>query len=195
MCNSSSEGKNWTKTYVNRYLSNVPNPKFLDIGTGKGTYWDLLAQSYPNSHWTGVEAYQQYIDTYKLNDKYDLIFNEDARKLYSQDKDLSQLSYNIVFCGDVLEHMTKDEALALTGKITTCCELVIVSIPIIHWPQHGGPGHPDPNPYQEHVKDDWSHEEFMDTFNGHNSPKVIDWYKGVSIGVYVLAGDHYISKW
>lgn len=181
MCNSSSEGKAWTKNYLNRYLKNVPNPKFLDIGTGQGTYWRMLNSQYPNAHWTGVEAYKPYIEKYRLTEQYHTMHHADARDLYGKHVDVSQLQYHTIFCGDVLEHMTKEEAVALVKKLTSCTHLLIIAIPIIKWPQHD-----HTNIYQNHVKDDWTHQEVIETFTG-----IIDFYKGTSIGVYVIAGPHY----
>jgi len=184
MCNSSSEGKEWTKNYVHKYLRNVPNPKFLDIGTGQGTYFRMLNSGYPNAHWTGVEAYKPYIEKYRLMEQYHTMHNADATELYGKNINVSQLHYDVVFCGDVLEHMTKEKAVALVEKLTSCCGILIISIPIIKWPQHD-----DTNPFQIHVKDDWSHEEVLDSFHG-----VIDHSKGDSVGVYIVAGDRYTQK-
>jgi 2-polyprenyl-3-methyl-5-hydroxy-6-metoxy-1,4-benzoquinol methylase len=181
MCNSSNEGKDWTVKYLNRYLSNVPNPKFLDIGTGQGTYFRLLNSKYENAHWTGVEAYKPYIENYGLMEKYHTMHHADARELYGKHVDVSQLDYHTTFCGDVLEHMTKEQALALVEKLTLCSGIIVISIPIVKWPQHD-----HVNEFQNHVKDDWSHDEVMGTF-----PGIIDFYKGVSIGVYVIAGNRY----
>jgi len=184
MSNSSNEGKQWTERYVKRYLKDIPTPKFLDIGTGRGTYYRLLNQHFPNAQWTGVEGYKPYIEGFKLKDKYDIMHHADARELYGNNVDVSQLHYDVVFCGDVLEHMTKEQAVALVEKLRLCCGVLIISIPIIRWPQHD-----DVNPFQEHVKDDWSHEEVLDSFRG-----VIQYDQGVSIGVYIVAGDRYTQK-
>ena len=181
MCNSSQEGKDWTKRYVTKYVKDVQTPRFLDIGTGQGTYFNLLSKQFPDSHWTGVEAYKPYITSNKLEEKYHIMLNADARELYSMDRDLSELKYHVVFCGDVLEHMSKDAALALVKKLTTVCGILIIAIPIVKWPQHG-----DANPFQKHVKDDWSHQEVTESFSN-----IIDFYKGQKIGVYVVAGTRY----
>ena len=184
MCNSSSEGKQWTKEYVHRYLSENPHPKFLDIGTGQGTYYKMFHKRYPQAQWTGVEGYKPYIERYRLTEQYDILHHADARELYGKNIDVSQLHYDVVFCGDVLEHMTQDEAVALVKKLTSCCGILIISIPIVKWPQHD-----DINPFQIHVKDDWTHQEVLNSFQG-----VIQYNQGSSIGVYIVAGDRYTQK-
>jgi len=184
MSNSSNEGKLWIKDKVQGYLHNVPNPHFLDIGTGQGTYYRLLNQFYPNAKWTGVEGYKPYIEGFKLREKYDILHHADARELYGKNVDVSQLHYHVVFCGDVLEHMHKEEAIALVEKLTPVCGMLIISIPIIKWPQHD-----ESNPFQIHVKDDWSHKEVMDSFNG-----ITAFFVGSAIGVYIVAGDRYTTK-
>ena len=50
--------------------------------------------------------------------------------------------------GDILEHMTKEEAQDVMDKTLATSRLVLVSIPIIHYPQEPFEG----NPYQRHVK-------------------------------------------
>lgn len=184
MSNSSNEGKLWIKDKVQGYLHNVPNPQFLDIGTGQGTYYRLLNQFHPNAKWTGVEGYKPYIEGFKLREKYDVLHHADARELYGKNVDVSQLHYHVVFCGDVLEHMHKEEAIALVEKLTPVCGMLIISIPIIKWPQHD-----ESNPFQIHVKDDWSHKEVMDSFNG-----ITAFFVGSAIGVYIVAGDRYTTK-
>jgi 2-polyprenyl-3-methyl-5-hydroxy-6-metoxy-1,4-benzoquinol methylase len=184
MSNSSNEGKLWTKEKVQGYLHNVPDPQFLDIGTGQGTYYRLFNQYYPNAKWTGVEGYKPYIEGFKLREKYDVLHHADARELYGKNIDISQLHYHVVFCGDVLEHMTKEEAITLVEKLKSACGILIISIPIIKWPQHD-----ESNPFQIHVKDDWSHQEVMASFTD-----ITAFFVGSAIGVYIVAGDRFINK-
>ena len=68
--------------------------------------------------------------------------------------------FSVAIAGDVLEHMTKEEAILLVNHLLDHCKTVIISIPIIHMPQ----GELDHNPFEVHVKDDWSHEEVVNTW-------------------------------
>jgi hypothetical protein len=57
--------------------------------------------------------------------------------------------------------MTKEEAVAIWQSISKQARYAIISIPIVHYPQ----GHEHGNPYEEHVKDDWTTEEVLKTFS------------------------------
>ena len=136
--------------------------RVLDIGPGSGTYARLIKQHglAQTAHWTGVEIWKPYIERYQLDQLYDRILNQDARTLNWQ-----QLgNFDVTIAGDVLEHMTKSEAEALVNNILQHSRTLIVSIPICHMPQDD---HAYDNPYEAHVKDDWSHDEVMETW-GHN---------------------------
>jgi hypothetical protein len=65
-----------------------------------------------------------------------------------------------VIAGDVLEHMTKEEALTVISNLLPRCKYFIISIPIIKWPQDAVNG----NPFEIHVKDDWSDKEALESF-------------------------------
>jgi predicted SAM-dependent methyltransferase len=84
---------------------------------------------------------------------------------------------DLVIMGDVLEHIAKEEAVDLLNKVSKITRYAIISIPIIHYPQNEYEG----NPYEVHVKDDWTHEEVLDTFFGFEKT-----YKGGKIGCYLL---------
>jgi hypothetical protein len=56
--------------------------------------------------------------------------------------------------------MTKEEAIKLVENVLTNCQTLIISIPIVHMPQDEVNG----NPFEVHVKDDWSHDEVMSTW-------------------------------
>lgn len=137
--------------------------RVLDIGPGSGTYARLIRvenQLAPRAHWTAVEIWKPYIERYGLAEIYDTIINQDARRLDWK----TMLRFDVTIAGDVLEHMTKIEAIALVDNILTNSGILIVSIPIRHMPQDD---QAYDNPYEAHVKDDWSHDEVMETW-GHN---------------------------
>lgn len=113
---------------------------------------------------------------YKLNERYSSVVGCDARTL-----DWKTLGrYDVALAGDVLEHMTNEEAVTLVDGILTFCNTLIISIPVIHYPQ----GPYEGNPYEEHVKDDWTHEEMMTTW----SKEIYhEWHHPMAdIGVYWL---------
>ena len=172
MPTSSSSGKKQIVQWATTKKIN----KVLDVGCGMGTYPTLLKVENPilkTATWWGIEAWQKYIDEFNLKSLYDNILNEDARTV-----DWSALpDFDLVIFGDVLEHMTKEESKKLVINALIKSKYVVISIPIIFSPQ----GEHEGNPFEIHVKPDWSHEEVLETF-----PKIVSSWKGKKIGVYFL---------
>jgi predicted TPR repeat methyltransferase len=131
----------------------------VDIGPGSGTYIKLIredARCCADANWIGVEIWKPYINEFNLASRYTQVLNQDVRSV-----DWAVLNPDVVIAGDVLEHMTKEDAIILVDRILQISKTLIVSIPIRYMPQDE---HAYPNPHEEHVKDDWSHEEVMDTW-------------------------------
>ena len=170
MGNSSMEGKEWTRSYISLNCSYAT--KILDIGPGQGTYWYLLKDVVPAARWTGVEVFQPYIEYFKLDSIYHTIYNMDIREFSPIER------YDFVIAGDVLEHMTAEEAVDVVDKFLPVCDFMVVSLPIVHWPQDAVNG----NPWEVHVVDDWSHQKMMDVFGR----RISSFYNGTHIGVYIM---------
>lgn len=174
MPTSSNKGK---KEFI-KWISEIDDiSTILDIGCGEGTYPVLVKEKYQilkNSIWYGVEAWKEYIDEFNLSSLYNVLLNEDARKL-----DWSKLpKLDLVIFGDVLEHMSKDESLTLVKNALENSRYVFISIPVVHSPQ----GAVNDNPFEEHIKDDWTNEEVLQTF-----PFIIKSHVAKKIGIYLLS--------
>ena len=154
------------KAEIKRIVSRIKHEAMLDIGCGCGTY----AKMFPEADWTGVEIWEPYVEKYGLKSLYRQLYVEDARTWTPTEY------YDVAFAGDVLEHMTADEAAELLQKLRLCAEVVIVSIPIGKWPQ----GVHEGNPYETHVKDDWSDEDVRRILGEPRWSKIVN-----EIGVYV----------
>ena len=176
MPSSSKEGKSQTVEWIKEIKE--PLKRILDLGTGKGTYSRLFRKHHTTqlykSYWIGVEAWAPYIDQFDLKHQYHEIINEDIRKVDYQ----ALFPIDLTFAGDVLEHITKEESINVVDSVLTICPRLIISIPIIHYPQDAFEG----NHFEIHVKDDWSHEEMMDTF-----PQIKKSWTGREIGCYLLS--------
>lgn len=174
MPSSNKEGKSVIREWVTEFSPNVNT--VLDLGVGNGTYHRLFSKKSDvlrNAHWIGIEAWQPYITEFDLENRYNSIINQDIRTV-----DYSKLgTIDLVFAGDVLEHISKEESIMVVDNILKVAKRIIISIPIVHWPQ----GEEGGNPYEAHVKDDWSHEEMIETF-----PQIKRSWTGNSIGVYLL---------
>jgi 2-polyprenyl-3-methyl-5-hydroxy-6-metoxy-1,4-benzoquinol methylase len=171
---SSAQGKIETFNWVNANKDSIMN--VLDIGAGSGTYHTLLSPI-KKFNWTGIEAWKSYIDEFSLESKYDKIHNIDVRSFLWKD------FYDLVIAGDILEHITKDEAILLVENILAHTNTLIISIPIVHMPQD----EINNNPYEKHIKDDWSHNEVMETWKLYIKEFWIPKGKKVQVGVYWLS--------
>ena len=168
MPQSSAEGKPWTRDRVVALAAEVGPLSVLDVGPGVGTYAKLLAGP-AVAHLTGLEIWEPYVTTYRLHDYYDEVIVGDARTTALPGVD-------VVVMGDVAEHMTEVEAVALWDRAAAAARhAVFLSIPIVHYPQ----GHLEGNPHEHHVDEDWNHERVLATFSG-----ITDWWTGAEIGVY-----------
>jgi hypothetical protein len=143
MPTSSPAGKDFIKSWINRQ----PDIRtILDVGAGEGTYSHLLGRNYKL---IAVEVFQPYIDQFNLHDKYDQVILGDIRTLTLPHADC-------VIFGDVLEHMTEDDARKL---INLPYPHMVVSLPLGHWPQGAVNG----NDYETHVTE-WSAPKAEDFF-------------------------------
>ncbi|MBX9633728.1 MAG: class I SAM-dependent methyltransferase [Magnetospirillum sp.] len=145
----------------------------VDGGCGSGTYKKLLGPHFPNATWIGIEAWQPYVAQFELERQYDRIVVSDLREVA-----FDRLGpVDLAIFGDVLEHMTKAEAVEVVARARAVASYVLISIPVVDYPQ-------DPvndNPFEAHVKDDWDHYEVMHTFPGITAFFVHD-----HIGIYIL---------
>ena len=174
MPSSSKEGKSIIREWVTEFGPTVNT--VLDLGVGNGTYhklYTIKSDALAHAKWVGVEAWKPYIEEFDLENRYDTIINEDIRKI-----DFTTITgLDLVFAGDVLEHITKEEAVKVIDDLINVATRIVISIPIIHYPQ----GEVEGNPFEVHVKDDWSHEEMLETF-----PQIKRSWTGKAIGVYLL---------
>ena len=171
---SDSRGKKNIINWVKNKRLNIK--KVLDVGCGCGTYPDLLKETNKllnDSEWIGVEAWETYIGEYNLHSKYNKIYNEDIR-IFDWSK---ETNIDLVIFGDVLEHMKKEEAQAAVEKALQNSKYVVISIPIKYMAQGAEHG----NPFEIHVKPDWSHEEVLESF-----PNIVNNMPVKKIGVYWL---------
>lgn len=174
MPSSNKEGKGTVISWIHERADDIK--RVLDLGAGIGTYSKLLRRKHrylATAAWIAVEVWKPYIEKYNLRLMYDQVYNEDIRTF-----DYKKLKWvDCTFIGDVLEHMTKEEAIDVVNKVSEISKIIIISIPIIHMPQ----GEAEGNPYEVHVKDDWSHKEVINTF-----PNIRKFDEGRKVGVYWL---------
>jgi len=157
------------KSLIQRIMQRIKPSTGLDVGCGSGTY----AKLFPDVCWSGVEIWEPYVEQYGLRDLYETIQVSDIRDWTAENTDKR---WDVAIAGDVLEHMSKEDAVATLEKLRQFATYVIVSLPIGHYPQDEYEG----NPYEAHVKDDWSDAEVRDAFGDPLYGQVDN-----EIGVYV----------
>jgi hypothetical protein len=183
MASSYTEGKR----EIVHFLEQIKPKTVLDVGPGCGTYWAVLNKKYGDwlggnakdwvdytgerPHMMAVEAYYPYVTKYSLKDKYDEVAIADIR--YFNWDMLSEK--DLVIFGDILEHLTEKEAKSMFFEATLVAKNIIISLPIIHFPQ----GAIDGNPFEIHKEEDWTHERVLKVFGEPH-----EFVVGASIGVY-----------
>lgn len=154
MPTSDAEGKDWS---LERFRYHLPNT-VTDVGPGEGTYAKLFRPVHEGVWWTAVEIHRPYISKYKLKSTktrrmYDEIHVEDVR-----DSEAHLFYRDLVIFGDVLEHVERDDAVALLQRaVDAGAWNILVSVPIVESVQ----GEVDGNPAEEHIHQ-WDADD-MDT--------------------------------
>jgi hypothetical protein len=171
---SSGGGKPFSIAMFNRLCSETKIDGVLDVGAGLGVYALVFRPAVPAPRWTAIEIWAPYVERFALTQRYDTVVVADARYV-----DYDKLPrFDLAIFGDVLEHMTKTDALAAISECLCRCRFVLVSLPIVYCPQEAYDG----NPYEAHVKPDWTDAEARSSLPG----LVVGVVDG-DIGVYWLA--------
>jgi len=148
MPNSTGFFKKQTIEFIKR---NFPtDAKILDIGAGSGT-WPILMPEYTNFH--GIEIFEPYVRDFHLSELYVTITTGNA---VEQPAEFFQ-GYDFIMMGDVIEHMSYEDARTLLDKIpkeTTAC----IGVP---WGPQGV--HFD-NIYEIHIQDKLTNLDFLNLY-------------------------------
>ena len=152
MPRSHPEGREWAI----KHIAATTAPVIIDIGCGEGTYSDLARGWRPDALWVGVEVWEPYVEQFDLWSKYDIVAVRDARELSLPDAPF------VLLAGDVLEHMSRFDAVDFLEQAKSRAEAIMVSVPVVDYPQHA---HEADNPYEEHV-DQWTLGEMLDHLPG-----------------------------
>lgn len=163
---SDPENKPWALEKIKEI-----DPKtVLDCGAGAGTYLDLIKANLGyKTIVVGVEAWYPYIIKYDLEDRYDILYPIDIR-------DMASFQYDLVILGDILEHMSEDDAVLLWNRISEEAKYALISIPIIHYEQ----GAINDNPYEVHVEEDWTTEKVLQKFSN-----IVEYKEFSQTGVFI----------
>lgn len=129
---------------------NPSETSIIDIGCGAGVYRDLL----PAYTMDGVEVYEKYINDFKLREKYRTIFNEDVVNFKFTGK-----KYTLAIMGDILEHLSVEDAKKVLNAIKKANISLIVQVPYLY-----EQGEYDGNVHEIHLQPDLTHEVFLSRY-------------------------------
>lgn len=184
---SSDSGKPVIRTILSRLdklAYKGASLRALDIGCGSGTYPKLVRELMTSKmHWTGIEIWEPYVSQFGLDKLYDVlhirpaldVLNEAYAALNVSQQPLEEL-YDLIFVGDVLEHMPRPiakEVLEFCKRLLGPRGVLIVSVPIGSYPQGEYLG----NPHEAHV-DTWVSAEEL--YNELSFVNTLDWRFGSS---------------
>lgn len=145
---------NCGKDEIREYLLTKKCKRVLDIGVGRGTYGILLEKV---SYLVGVdvidyrgvfEDINKYYNEYHIGDTRDVTF-------------ISGLGYfDLIIMGDVLEHISVEEAQNCLKQYKEISDSVLVAVPYEYKQVV------ETNTYENHVQDDLTHELFINRYEG-----------------------------
>lgn len=170
--------------------------RVLDVGIGFGK-WGFLLREYletwhdrvhPDSWKTeihGVEVWEPYTKLPWIETLYNKIFNEDIRSFAKE----ADASYDVIICGDVIEHLPKTEAIDVLKRLLRLTrKTLVLSIPLgQEWLNNQIV---DQNPYEKH-RSAWSRVDIEDL---GRVTQAIQFSVGTKhVGLYFLEGQYEAS--
>ena len=124
------------------FITNIPTTKrILDVGPGQGTYSDLLREL--GYRMDAVEVWAPYVEQFGLRSKYDNVYVADIREFNMAD-------YDFIILGDVLEHLSTEDAQKLIEDIYFSEKQCLVAIPYMM----AQDGEEYGNSYETHLQPD-----------------------------------------
>ena len=141
------QGKPEVKFWLAQHLSN--GAEVLDVGACDGVWFNILSEWYTMD---AVEVWEPNIDKYKLEKKYRFVINCPVQNYYYG-------HYDLVLFGDVIEHMTVEDAQKVLAYAREHSDMVIVAVPFL-FKQDAIYG----NPYERHIQDDLTNQLFLERY-------------------------------
>lgn len=123
----------------------------LDVGACDGTWFNRLGEYLVMD---AVEIWMPNIERNQLESKYRQVFCADVSELEYGD-------YDIILFGDVIEHMTVEQAQRVITYAKGHCREMIVAVPFLYrqGPMYG-------NRWEAHLQEDLTPEKFDERYPG-----------------------------
>ena len=140
--------------------------KILDAGAGSGKYGAMLRMWFNNID--ALEIFEPYIEQFKLKEIYNNVYNDNIIHF-----DIAE--YDYIIMGDILEHLTIEDAHNLITKIHLGGKKCLVAIPYTM-----EQGEVNGNIYETHLQPDLTHEVFLFRY-----PMMKELYRNHEYGYYI----------
>ena len=132
MAFSAQEGKEFFRDWLTHFAKPLQFKRFLDVGCGAGTYGKIIQEVFVLESLKGeikihaIEAFEPYIERHGLKRIYDDIAVTDIMDVGSSDVE----DYDLIICGDVLEHLSLDDAADVVACLSTKCRFLWGALPL-----------------------------------------------------------------
>lgn len=127
----------------------------VDAGAGLGGWKEFCGPWFGDCRWTAVEIHQPYVDRFIMQYRY-------ANVLVCDLRDLDPFPpADVVFFGDVLEHMPADDAVKVWDRAREVSWRLVLGIPVREYPQGESLG----NPHEAHLAT-WYTPTVLASFTG-----------------------------
>lgn len=156
------------KIEVGKHLikSFPPSTRILDVGAGSGKYGAMLRFWFNDID--ALEIFEPYIEQFKLNEIYNNVHIGNII-----DFDIS--IYDYIIMGDILEHLSVENAHDLLSKIHLLGKKCLVAIPYTM-----EQGEVNGNIYEKHLQSDLTHDVFLFRY-----PMMKKLYRNHEYGYYI----------
>lgn len=138
------EAVKWIKDHFRR------GSTALDVGACNGK-WGKLLNDYMKID--AVEIYEPNILKHNLADVYRYVYHADIRELEYGD------NYDLIIFGDVLEHMSVEDAQKVLAYASPRCQDYLVAVPY-QWVNRSNYG----NPWEVHIQDDLTPKNVLERY-------------------------------
>ena len=123
----------------------TPTTKLLDVGPGVGLNYQMLKDDIAIID--GVEVFEPYVEKYKLREKYNHVYVQNV-------VDFDKFSdYDLVLMGDVLEHLSVEDAVSVLVNMINAGTHAIIQVPYQYVQ-----GIVENNLHEIHIQDDLTAE-------------------------------------